>query len=179
VEFRGYIVLYVFFEVHMKPAIILTACGVGLALTVALTSCSTETQVVTPEQKVEVAGKGTMHVSVANVGQITQTYYPGKRPVCGGEKKDCYGEIVVEAERPKLTSQISNLDLAISLGTQHVFFQSPSNYSEIWSSMEPTVLGDLQNQRAFLVKIEDVPVDRRQYRVVDAHVVPKDYSGVN
>jgi hypothetical protein len=99
--------------------------------------------------------------------------------MCEPPAKDCYSEIIVEADRPNLTSQINNLDQAISLGTQHVFFQSPSNYSEIWSSMEPTVLSDLQNQRAFLVKIEDVPVDRRQYRAVDANGAPKDYSGVN
>jgi hypothetical protein len=161
----------------MKPAIILMACGAGLALTVALTSCSTDTQVVTPEQKVEVAGKGTIQVSAAKAGRITQKHYKGE--FCKPPKWNCYETIVVEAERPRLIEQIEHLDQAIIQGTTANYFATPANYSEIWTSMSPQILADVQSGRAHLKRVANFPASQRQYYLVDSLGEDLDYSGVD
>ncbi len=139
----------------MKPAIILMACGAGLALTVALTSCSTDTQVVTPEQKVEGAGKATDRLALADgkrrpgfPRKYVKTPGSGRGWDCiDQDKGGCADEIVVEADRPKLVGQIADLDNAIADGTTSQFFSSPSNYSEVFGTIPSQIVDDLRDGR--------------------------------
>ena len=164
----------------MKPAIILTACGVGLALTVALTSCSTDTQVVTPEQRVDVAsGKVPGRLAVAERMAFTRIWDPKLGKCTNESRSNCADTIIVEGERPKLFTQIANLDDAIVSGNTSHYFASPSNYSEIWSSIPAAILSDLLSGRASMRRAGNVPQNRRDYYVVDVSGNGIDYSGVN
>ena len=163
----------------MKPAIILTACGFGLALTVALTSCSTDTQVVSPEQKVEIeSGKASTRLSIAGRMAFTRIYDPKVRHCTDQYRSNCADTIIVEGERPKLISQINNLDEAIVSGNASQYFSSPANYSEIWSSIPATVFADLVSGRAVMKRSGNVSQNQRDYYVVDAIGNGIDYSGV-
>lgn len=171
----------------MKPANILMACGACLVLTVALTSCSTDTQVVTPEQKVEVAGKTPVRLALAD--RARRPGFPRKYVKTPGqpkswdcvdqEKGGCSDEIVVEADRPKLVGQIANLDNAIADGTTSQFFSSPIDYSEVFGTIPSQIVDDLRDGRTVVRRLEEVPSSIRVYSLVDRLGVAVDYSGVN
>lgn len=146
-----------------------------LAVTAAIiftTGCSEISAPVTDNESRTPTGKAGTE-AVQDVAKITQIYVPAEKACNDTEAKDCFEPIIVT---PGMLTELGNLDYSIANATEDAFFSVTTNYDSFWTSINSTILSDLQGDITFLRKVDSSASGEVEYRCIDQYGSPVDYS---